>query len=190
MGRDGWLAAPGGSARPLVVVEGAGGSIDPDIARALAAGFDVVPGFRRPGPRRRPVVLTGTVSNDAEAVDALLAAIDGAGLIVVATADRSLIDRFVDDLRRLGPVVHRTVVEAAPEAPPAEARAIIALLAEGLSLGEAAESLGLARRTADRRLAEARRLLGVERTTEAIARARRLGWLQPSNRGNSGRDRP
>ena len=37
--------------------------------------------------------------------------------------------------------------------------------------------LGLARRTADRRLAEARRGLGVTRTTEAIARARRLGWL-------------
>jgi hypothetical protein len=44
--------------------------------------------------------------------------------------------------------------------------------------------LGLARRTADRRLAEARRTLGVSRTTEAIARARRLGWLDRS------RDRP
>lgn len=190
MGRDRWTATAGGSARPLVVVEGMGGSIDPEIARALAAGFDVVPGFGRPAPRRRPVVHAGTVSNDAEAADALLAAIDGAGLVVLATADRTTIDRFVDDLRRLGPVVHRTTAEAATEAPPAEARAILALLAEGLSLGEAAESLGLARRTADRRLAEARRLLGVERTTEAIARARRLGWLQPGRGGSPAPDRP
>jgi DNA-binding NarL/FixJ family response regulator len=58
-----------------------------------------------------------------------------------------------------------------------EARAILGLLAEGHSLGEAAHLLGLARRTADRRLLAARRALGVDRTTEAIARARRLGWF-------------
>ena len=59
-----------------------------------------------------------------------------------------------------------------------DARAILGLLAEGQSLGEAADILGLSRRTADRRLAEGRRALGVERTTEAIARAQRLGWLE------------
>jgi DNA-binding NarL/FixJ family response regulator len=69
----------------------------------------------------------------------------------------------------------------APEPPPvisSEARAILGLLAEGHSLGEAAATLGMARRTADRRLAEGRRALGTDRTTEAIARARRLGWLR------------
>ena len=58
-----------------------------------------------------------------------------------------------------------------------EARAILGLLAEGHSLGEAADILGLSRRTADRRLAEGRQALGTDRTTEAIARARHQGWL-------------
>ena len=59
----------------------------------------------------------------------------------------------------------------------ADSRAILALLAEGLTLGEAATELGLSRRTADRRLAAARTALGTNRTTAAIARARALGWL-------------
>jgi len=58
-----------------------------------------------------------------------------------------------------------------------DARAIIGLLAEGHSLGQAARLLGLSRRTADRRLAAARSALGAERTTEAVARAQRMGWL-------------
>jgi DNA-binding CsgD family transcriptional regulator len=112
---------------------------------------------------------------DAEA--ALLAALEGVGLIIHATGARDVIDRLVDDLRRLGSVEHRI---GEPDPHPVvdpTARAILGLLAEGHSLGEAATILGLSRRTADRRLAEGRRNLGVERTTEAIARARRLGWL-------------
>jgi DNA-binding NarL/FixJ family response regulator len=58
-----------------------------------------------------------------------------------------------------------------------DARAILRCLAEGQTLGQAASTLNLSRRTADRRLAEARRALGVERTVEAVSRGRRLGWL-------------
>jgi DNA-binding NarL/FixJ family response regulator len=67
-------------------------------------------------------------------------------------------------------------------------RALLALLAEGLTLGEAAWQLGLPRRTADRRLADARRALGTDRTAEAIARAKRLGWLGADVRRRFGRD--
>ena len=42
------------------------------------------------------------------------------------------------------------------------------LLAEGRSLGNAAATLHISRRTADRRLAAARRALGVRTTTEAL----------------------
>ena len=42
---------------------------------------------------------------------------------------------------------------------------------------EAAHALHLSRRTADRRLAQARRALGVDRTVVAIAWAHRFGWL-------------
>ena len=124
--------------------------------------------------------MTGVVATPTDAADAVLAALAGAGLIVTTSADRPTVDRLIDDLRHLGRVDHR-IVSDSPVAGVAslqpEARAILGLLADGLSLGEAADALGLARRTADRRLAEARRALGVERTTEAIARARRLGWL-------------
>ena len=58
-----------------------------------------------------------------------------------------------------------------------DAVAILAILAEGRTLGDAASTLGLSRRTADRRLAEAREAFGVERTVEAVSRARRLGLL-------------
>ena len=166
------------AARPLVVIEGDGGPADAEIARAEAAGFERIAGFGA-GPWPRPVVLTGIVRTEADAAAAVLAAIEGAGLIVEAQADRTTIDRLIDDLRHLGPVTHRTTAEPDVDPPSPEARAILALLAEGLTLGEAARSLGLSRRTADRRLAEARLVLGVERTTEAIARARVRGWLRP-----------
>ena len=158
-----------------------------DLAAARAAGFEIVESFRAPTPpTRRPLVRTGVVADAAQAAEALLAAIGGAGLIVATTADRTTIDRLVDDLRRLGRVEHRVARPDGAPSPPLDrdARAILGLLAEGLSLGEAAELLGLARRTADRRLAEARRVLGADRTTEAIARARRLGWLAPGEAGD------
>ena len=97
--------------------------------------------------------------------------------MIAARADRDVIDRLADDLRRLGPVDHRVGEPDAGPAVPPESRAILGLLAEGHSLGEAAGILGLSRRTADRRLADARTALGVDRTTAAIARARRLGLL-------------
>jgi DNA-binding CsgD family transcriptional regulator len=128
-------------------------------------------------PFRPDDVRTGTVQSAADAEAALLAALDGSGLILRAIGQREVIDRLVDDLRRLGPVDHRIGKPDTAEALSPTARAILGLLAEGHSLGEAATILGLSRRTADRRLAEGRRVLGVERTTEAIARARRLGWL-------------
>lgn len=166
---------------PLVVLEGSRGVADREAARLRAMGQEVVAGFRTVVARGRQVVRVGVVAGPSDAADALLAAIDGAGLIVEATADQATIDRLVDDLRRLGPVDHRSgEANAAPTLDP-EARAILGLLAEGHSLGEAAHVLGLARRTADRRLAAARKALGVDRTTEAIARTRRLGWFGPSS---------
>ncbi len=170
------------------MVEGPPGSADRDLARVRASGYEIVAGFRAgPLPGRR-VVRSGDVVDDGGAADALMAALAGSGLVISTTAPRGTVDRLVDDLRRLGPVAYRVASGRDSEEPELanEARAILGLLAEGHSLGEAAEVLGLARRTADRRLAEARRVLGVERTTEAIARARRRGWLgpdQPARRG-------
>jgi DNA-binding NarL/FixJ family response regulator len=166
---------------PVIVVEGPPGCGQVDVERLRAAGLRLVDGFRAPV---QPLgsVCVGVVDGEASAVAALLAVLAGAGLVAEARADRPTIDRLVDDLRRRGPVDHRVADDAVglatdPEIS-VEARAILGMLGMGLSLGEAAHVLGLARRTADRRLAEARRALGVTRTTEAVAKARRLGWLE------------
>jgi len=55
---------------------------------------------------------------------------------------------------------------------------LLGLLVEGFSLGEAAGSLHLSRRTADRRLAAARRALGAATTAEALVTFQRR-WLGP-----------
>lgn len=163
---------------PLVIVEGPPAAFERARHEVAMAGWVVVTGFS--GPRRPgAVVRVGVVATESDAAASLLAALGGAGLVVHAEAARSVVDRLVDDLRRLGPVDHRNGVQMEPPTVGAEARAILGLLAEGHTLGEAAAILGLARRTADRRLAEGRRALGTDRTTEAIARARRLGWLRP-----------
>ena len=174
--------------QPLIVIEGPPGTAERAAAALRAGGFEIVTGFRVPiandrSPSTPPVVCSGNVADAVGAGEALLAAIAGAGLLVDAVADRVTIDRLVDDLRRVGPVDHRIVTSSTAEpAVPAAAQAILGLLAEGHSMGEAATILGLSRRTADRRLREAREALGVSRTTEAIARAASLGLLGAARR--------
>lgn len=166
----------------MIVVEGPAGCSRQDVEAHRARGLVVVDGFRVPA-RTAGVVCVGVVDGAESAAKALLAVLGGAGIVVEARADRATIDRLVDDLRRRGPVDHRVVTGRAALATPdisVEARAILSLLAMGVSLGAAAHMLGLSRRTADRRLAEARQSLRVDRTTEAIAVARRLGWLDRS----------
>ena len=63
----------------------------------------------------------------------------------------------------------------------AEQQRLLELLSGGLSLEEAAQDLRLSRRTAERRLAEARRILGAGTTAEAVARAQ-LGGPRPAIR--------
>jgi DNA-binding CsgD family transcriptional regulator len=164
-------------APPIVVVEGSDEAFRHAVAEVRKRGCAIVEGWTAPLPRAPRPVRAGRVDGVPDAEAALLAALDGAGLVIAVHADREVTDRLVDDLRRLGPVEHRVGEPEAGPLVPADARALLGLLAEGYSLGEAAEVLGIARRTADRRLAIARSALGVDRTTAAIARARRLGWL-------------
>jgi DNA-binding CsgD family transcriptional regulator len=116
------------------------------------------------------------VTDRAEASAAVLAAVRGAEVVVLATADRAVIDQLCDDLRRLGELDHRIGErsDAGPELS-ADERALLAQLIAGRSLGEAARALHLSRRTADRRLASARRALGAASTSEALVIAWRNG---------------
>jgi DNA-binding NarL/FixJ family response regulator len=160
--------------RPIVVIEDperASTRVAAAIAAVRAAGWTAVPSWSAPRPGER-LVCTGTVASADDARQALLAVLAGAGLVVKVTADRPTVDQFVDDLRRLGPVDHLTAGTAPPARLDAEQRALLDLLADGLTLGEAAHELALSRRTADRRLAGARRILGVATTAEAILASR------------------
>src|SRR3954447_3586596 len=166
---------------PCVVIESANPAAVVHLRRALeaasAAGWQPVAGLLA---TRRRVVGHGRLTSDADAVLALRAAVGGAGLVIIAATSRETSDRLIDDLRRLGPVEHVTADVAPAPAVDAEQRRLLALLAEGLTLGEAAAELGLSRRTADRRLDAARQVLGVARTAEALAKARQLGWFDPA----------
>ncbi len=166
---------------PLVVIESADPAADAHVRRALcaarAAGWQPVATWLA---SRGRVVCHGLVASDTEAVLALRAAVGGAGVVIVARASRDTIDRLIDDLRRLGPVEHLTADAPPPAEVDDQQRRLLRLLADGLTLGEAAAELGLARRTADRRLDAARRALGATRTAEALARARQVGWLDPT----------
>lgn len=151
---------------PLVVVEGSPGDYADAAAGLRAAGWRLVDGWRTTAGAG--VVCVGVVRTAEDAARALLAAVAGAGLLVEADAERDVVDRLCEDLRRLGRVDHR--VDDGRRGPrlTREEQRLVDLLLEGATLGDAAAQLGLARRTADRRLASVRAKVGVATTAEAI----------------------
>jgi len=134
---------------------------------------------REDAPTRdsRPVMV---VRDESDAVTAVLAALEGAEVAIDSTADPALADRVQDDLRRLG----RADAAPPPESPTGPALGpdelhLLARIAEGMSHSEAARSLHISRRTADRRLVSARRALGVATTAEALVAFQRRGLRPP-----------
>jgi len=154
----------------FVVLEKAEADTARDVAVEL--GGPMVTGWDGPAPPG--AVRVGTVVDAESAAQAVLAAVRGCDLVVLGAAEREVIDQLCDDLRRLGQLDHRVEPASAPIISAAE-RALLAQLVGGATLGEAAKALHVSRRTADRRLAAARRALGAATTAEAVVRARRLG---------------
>ena len=137
-------------------------------SRQLVAGFDVPAGE----PTR--VVCHGRVTDRTTAAAAILAAVWGAGLLVVLDMPEEDVAVFLADLGRIGPYQrHVAAPTAQPMALDADASTLLDRLADGATLGDVARELHLSRRTADRRLATARRALGVETTAEALVAWRR-----------------
>ena len=89
----------------------------------------------------------------------------------------------MDDLRRIGPVDQVLLGPDPLAALDDDQRALLEALATGSSIGEAAAALHLSTRTAERRLATARKALGVRTTAEAIALATALWHLRPARGG-------
>jgi DNA-binding CsgD family transcriptional regulator len=122
------------------------------------------------------VVRYGAVTEAADVARVVLAMVSGAG-VLAETTDPRWAEQLVDDLRRAGRVEHRSPSYGWVVLHPEERR-LLDLLGDGLSLGEAAARLHLARRTADRRLSAARQRLGVSSNGAAVAvRRRRLGAI-------------
>ena len=161
-------------ARPFLVVEGPAAAVAVPLAEAVAEarsdGWAIVDGWAAPLTRER-VACTGTILGTDDARRALLAAISGAGLIVASRADRETIDRFLDDLRRLGPVDHVVAAARPRNRLSPRQRAVLGLLGEGLTVDEAAVALGIDPAAARERLEAARAALGVASTAEAIVAA-------------------
>jgi DNA-binding NarL/FixJ family response regulator len=150
--------------RPLIVVEGSERAFADARRRVERAGLETVEAWgKEPG-----VVSVGTVSDAVDAAEALLSAVWGGGVVVHARAPREVTERLVEDLRRLGSVDYRPGETEPEPALTHEERALLELLATGITLGEAAEQLHLSRRTADRRLASARTKLGAHSTAETL----------------------
>lgn len=160
---------------PLVVLATAA-DVAPAARRLREAGHAVQDGFSLPAepfdvePER--ILCAGVIAGASAAEAALLAAVRGAGLLVAI--DTSLARRpseaFVRDLAKVGPL--RLEAPPAPRAPTAALTAdqhqLLTALVAGASVPDAARTLFISLRTAERRLAEARRALGVRTTAEAV----------------------
>ena len=140
-------------------------------ADLIAEGAHVVDGLELPA---EPWDLTSRrlvcdAHLDPGAVEpALLAATRGAGLLLTVAQDDPLSQAaVVDQLSRVGRVER---AQAAPEdgALSDEEIALLESLAVGRSIREAADETYVSLRTANRRLANARRVLGVSSNREAV----------------------
>lgn len=164
--------------RPLLIIEASGQAFSHAIAEVARTNARIVDGWQHDSA----VVCAGTVRDAADAAEALLAVIAGAGLIIHVQCDRAIIDRLVDDLRRFGRVDHRTAEPPDGPALTSDERRLLDVLAQGRRLDDAAADLHLSRRTVDRRLAAARRKLGVATTAEAIVNYGRSGACERGGR--------
>jgi DNA-binding NarL/FixJ family response regulator len=158
--------------RPLLVLYPPASRLGPLLAE-LAVDWTLVRGWTlpsRPWNAGDGLVCVGAVDNAADAQAALLAAARGAGVVAVARCSAVDFDAFIDDLARLGPVEE---LDGDAEPGASQEQRLLELLADGLSLDEAAAALHISRRTAERRLARVRLTLGVRTTAAAVARVSR-----------------
>lgn len=147
------------------------------LRRLARAGWHTREGFALPDPTwdvtAQRLVLYGRVGDTDTAELAVHAAARGAGVVVIADPQTQLGRTLLADLGRLGPVTRNpdAEVSAATKAAPIllpEQRALLERLANGETIATAAAAEYLSLRTANRRIAQARQVLGVRTTREAV----------------------
>ena len=147
------------------------------LRRLARAGWHAREGFALPDPAwdvtAQRLVLYGRVGDGDTAELAVHAAARGASVVVIADPDTELGRTLLADLGRLGPVTRDPDSEVAPPNHSApvllpEQRALLERLANGETIAAAAAAEYLSLRTANRRIAQARQVLGVRTTREAV----------------------
>lgn len=166
-----------GDRPPIIVLEVVTSKELEEAATSLRdAGYRLVEQLDEVPLRPKRVVCRAVIADAPDAAAAVLAASWGAGLLIgIGGLDPALRERLLDDLGRIGPLTRAAPGSGKTLHP--QAAQLLDLLEAGHTLGAAARRAFLSRRTADRRLAEARGALGARTTAEAIVR-----WVGLRNR--------
>lgn len=159
------MFSDGGAPPPLVVVD-TRRALREAVGGARADGRSVVEGW---ASGAAGVVHAGVVEDARDATAALVAAVAGRGVVALVRPGSPVTDAFIDDLRRVGPVEIR-LADGRPDDLTADEQRLVALLAEGYSLAEAARRLFVSPRTAARLASSLRAKLGAASTAEAVVR--------------------
>ncbi|MEJ3744347.1 LuxR family transcriptional regulator [Actinomycetes bacterium KLBMP 9797] len=147
------------------------------LRRLARAGWRTREGFAAPETAwdlsEARLVLYGPVPDVDTVRLVVLAAARGAGVVAILDPAGELGRALRDDLGRLGPVLQDIDGEPVDDADPVgrlvpEQRALLERLANGETIAAAAAAEFLSLRTANRRIAQARQLLGVRTTREAV----------------------
>jgi hypothetical protein len=148
------------------------------LRRLARAGWHTREGFALPegawDVAAHRLLLFGRVPDVETGALAVLAAARGAGVVVIADADADTGRAVLADLARIGPVIRDPDTDPDDAADGGglpindEQRALLDRLAAGETIAAAAEAEFLSLRTANRRIAEARKALGVRTTREAV----------------------
>lgn len=169
---DGAVAV--GRPRPLTLVLERPDQLEEVARRLRDEGWKVRSGFELPAepwdlrPGRH--LAAGEVSDLASARAAIACLRRSAGLVVTVALPAEEADTFLADLHRLGEVRTEPSRRSRPSLPlNDDQRSLLHLVAHGSTVPEAAATLFLSPRTAERRLATARKALGVRSTAQAIA---------------------
>ena len=142
-----------------------------DPKRLAPPAWSARPGFDLPSTpwdlTERRWVCVGTIQDRDRANKAMEALTRGVGLVVAVTLRGDDRRRFDEDLARAGTLLAGDDDDAKMSLDHEQA-ALLEALAAGLTVTAAAERAHLSRRTANRRLSEARARLGVGSTAEAV----------------------
>jgi DNA-binding CsgD family transcriptional regulator len=124
------------------------------------------------------ILCTGQVVEELDVPAVVEAAVRGAGIVALAEPSCPAYLRLVGDLSKIG---HVRVLhgQAGGEELPQDERQLLLLLAEGLTVREAALRCAMSVRSAERRLSSARQRLGVRTTAQAVTTVLRPGAPGP-----------